>query len=157
MSKLPNPTKKRLASIARALESGASRADAASDAGIDPDHLTEWLRRAKAGDSDFRLVPGQIVRAEARARIRAAEGVIAAAADDWRAAAWFLERRDPDEWSKGGARVDLSKFIAIEDVAELLRELNELIREVVHDTEARTPIMHGLHRMAQQVKARRAG
>ena len=53
----------------------------------------------------------------------------------WRAAAWLLERIDPDQFLKQPAQ-----GISLNDLREFMEELSELIDEEVHDADTRTRI-----------------
>lgn len=55
------------------------------------------LRRAKPRMRDFR---DALTRAEAEGELRHVALVAKAAEDDWRASAWYLERRSPDRWRR---------------------------------------------------------
>jgi hypothetical protein len=86
--------------LIEALRSGACRVDACRAAGI---HYNTLLAREKKGESQK---SGEYVEflealrvAEAEATITNVE-VITRAAQDWRAATWFLEHKYPDKWAR---------------------------------------------------------
>ena len=102
MKKTGRPTKftsERAEIILDALRRGASLAAAAAEAGVNADTLLNW-RRAR------RAFAQQVDQAMAVGALRALDTIWAAAkAGDWRAAAWLLERRYPDEY--GRTQVDV--------------------------------------------------
>lgn len=55
------------------------------------------IRRARAGYREFREA---LSRAEAESEMAAIANVQRAFGDDWRSAAWYLERRGPDRWRR---------------------------------------------------------
>lgn len=112
--------------ICRELAEGLSIASACAAAGIDRATYHRWIARGDEGPpfSDFR---DAATRARA-AGTRGLELTVRTAADgDWRAAAWMLERRAPEDWSKrteitgrDGGPVEVRDVTALID-AELAR------------------------------------
>ena len=90
------------------LSSGNYDAVAARGAGISPRTLREWLQRGLSQskrDEPYRKLRERL--AEARATAEAAyvaRIASAAAAGDWKAAAWFLERSYPARWGRPALR-----------------------------------------------------
>jgi len=90
--------------IVRALRAGNYFRTACIHAGISEATGYEWLARGR-GEHDRPQTPlyaafaEACARAEADAETRAVAQIITAGRDDWRANAWFLERRRPAEWS----------------------------------------------------------
>ena len=73
---------------------------ACSQAGVSVTTYHNWLHRGEAGEEPFLGFLKAVTRAKEDG-IRALAGTIRKeAVTDWRAAAWMLERRDPDEWSR---------------------------------------------------------
>lgn len=74
-------------------------------AGISHETYYTWMDKGSEGIAPY----ADFFEAATRARVEGlralASTVREAALDDWRAAAWMLERRSPDEWSK---RTELS-------------------------------------------------
>jgi transposase len=93
MARKTKYTEERAQRIIQAVEVGATYRLAAAYAGITDDTLTNWRKRY----SDF---SERLVAAEGRAGIRWLSRIEEAAKDDWRAAAWKLERRHPEEYGK---------------------------------------------------------
>ena len=82
----------RIATVLESLRIGCSRRVAAASAGISDDTLRRWAARSPS----LRL---EIEKAEAQATMAAVESVRRASlGGDWRASAWWLERRNPEEW-----------------------------------------------------------
>jgi len=95
-------TKKRLRAILEPLRAGGTRKAAAASAGVGESTLHDWLRAARGGGTSLQgelLI--EVERAEAQAEARAT-GVITAAVEggDWKAAAWWLERRRRADWGR---------------------------------------------------------
>jgi len=86
-------TPDRVAKIIQAIDMGATFELAAGYAGICPDTMTAWRDRY----SDF---SDQMREAEGRAAVKWLAKIEAAANDDWRAAAWNLEKRHPQTYGK---------------------------------------------------------
>jgi hypothetical protein len=89
-----------------ALRTGSYRGDAARRVGIAEHTLYEWISRGRddfeAGiDSPCCQLFRDIQKAEADAKVNAL-ALIAKAANNgaWQAAAWMLERKNPEQWGK---------------------------------------------------------
>ena len=90
------------AAIVASIANGATRQAAADLAGIGAATVREWIARGEGRDPDRPATPeledfaAEVRRAEASLEIRCVETILAS--DNWRAAAWLLERRFPDRW-----------------------------------------------------------
>ena len=78
--------------ILNALRVGNTRTDSALAAGISYELLRQWC-----GSLEFLAA---VQRAEAEARLRMVGIIAKAAVNTWQAAAWFLERREPEHWGR---------------------------------------------------------
>ncbi len=89
------------ARVVTAISGGNTRETAASYAGIRRATLFEWLARGRAARSGlFRDFADAIEKAEADASVTSVGLIRRAAQTSWQAAAWWLERRYPDEWGR---------------------------------------------------------
>lgn len=86
-----------IATIVNAIRSGAYQYVAARAAGVAPGTLTRWLSTEGPEYDELRAA---LAEADAEGEIRAIAIINKAALDDWRAAAWFAERRYKDRWGK---------------------------------------------------------
>lgn len=133
--KLTPETQKKILDAVRA---GAYMEQAAHHAGINQATLYRWLERGAGDDAParFREFREALTRARADAEVGAVAALRRAMPDDWRAAAFFLERSFPVRWRRrdshehtgpdGGpvriTDVDLSRLPA-EDLEQLERIL----------------------------------
>jgi hypothetical protein len=78
--------------IINALRVGSSRVAAIARTAIDKDTYSEWLKR-------FPTFAWEVVQAEAAVEITLVQ-IVTSRKPGWQAAAWQLERRYPDRWSK---------------------------------------------------------
>lgn len=95
----------RHAALVAALEAGAYRETAARGANIGVSTLYRWLEQGEADHEDgresaFRELWEAATRAEAVAEHEALDRVLTAGREDWRAAAWYLERKAPGRWGR---------------------------------------------------------
>jgi hypothetical protein len=96
-SKLTPETQKKLCD---ALAGGATRADAALFAGLEVSSFYRWLRQGKAARRGAVCQFYHAVKAaEAAVAVRCTARVQAATLEDWKAAAWWLERRRPRQFA----------------------------------------------------------
>ena len=89
------------ARIVNALRIGAYQVHAAKAARVSPDSLAKWLRKGRAGDERYAQFASDCDEAMAQFANRL-QGTItkAAIAGDWKAAAWDLERRYPEQYAR---------------------------------------------------------
>lgn len=95
--------------VARCLSAGLTRQLAASYAGIPPSRIELWMRKGEDGHDEYVDAWQIIAKAEAEAALSMLDVVAGAAtggagydatAQDWKAAAWILERRFPNAYGK---------------------------------------------------------
>src|SRR5215831_11568853 len=89
--------------ILDAIRAGATRRAAAGHANVDESTLWRWTQRNATFASD-------LARAEHDVEVRYAALIQHAASDDWRAAAWWLERRRPADYAQR-ERVDIHAYV----------------------------------------------
>ncbi|MBX9790187.1 MAG: hypothetical protein K2Y37_14820 [Pirellulales bacterium] len=92
-------TPDRRARILAAARAGQWRSTAATAGGIDYATLKRWLNRA-ASEPAYAEFRRELLEAERAAELDALAGIRSAGRDDWRALAWYLERRHAKRWAK---------------------------------------------------------
>ncbi len=91
--------------ICDSVRSGNWLETAAQAAGIDRDTLFSWKRKGRTDVEEGRTSSiyaefvNPIARAEAECEAAGLARIRGAAERDWRAAAWYLERRHPERWT----------------------------------------------------------
>lgn len=89
------------AAVVQAISTGNTRDTAAAYAGIRRTTLYEWLARGRAAtEGVYRDFADAVEKAEADAVVISVALIRSAAQKNWQAAAWWLERRYPDEWGR---------------------------------------------------------
>ena len=88
--------------ILELLRQGISRRGAAETSGVSARTLQRWMKKGEDGEGEeWELFTRQVHGAEASAEYNAVNVILEAAEKgDWRAAAWWLERRHPQQWGK---------------------------------------------------------
>lgn len=104
-------------SILDDLATGNTRTCAAARAGISARTLRRWLAAGRNAHEPYVSFLTAVKKAEQDAQAFCVRTILAASKKSWQAAAWFLERRYPEEF--GTNRTEL---------AELRRRMNELER-----------------------------
>ena len=75
----------------------------ATAVGLNRATLNRWLARGRSDDpkdAEFKALRERIVQARAEGEARNVTIIATAAAKDWKAAAWLLERQYPARWSR---------------------------------------------------------
>ena len=98
MGRRSKATEARIEALLIALGTGCTREAAAGHAGIHRTTLYRWLEN----DPGLRA---RVEKAEADVEVRLAAEIVQAAPDDWRAAAWMLERRRPGSYGRAQSAV----------------------------------------------------
>lgn len=106
--RIGRPTKltpEALDSILNTVAHGSTFHAAAEAAGINRTTLVAWRERGEADldnhkDTVFARLADGLPRARARGEASLVDTIRAHATMDWRAAAWLLERRSPEDWAK---------------------------------------------------------
>lgn len=128
MSKNGRPTKltpEVAKKITWALRLGNFRKTAAAYAGVSERTLTEWLSRGSREESGlYADFYAEVMEAEQAAEVRALGAIHQAMQrGDWKAAAWFLERKHPDRYCVKSAvllghRLKIEGDVALQDLSD---------------------------------------
>ncbi len=84
--------------ICDAIKEGNTYENAAQLAGICEKTLYNWIQRGKDGEDGFLQFLQALKKANAKAEQKMVSVIVASAPRNWQAAAWFLERRNPQHW-----------------------------------------------------------
>lgn len=95
---------------------------ACAEVGVPYATLMHWLSLRKRGHN-YALLAERWEEAKMRARARLAQHVIDRSAEDWKAAAWLLERLDPQTWPQKPEVVVTTHVHQGAEVAPLLAKL----------------------------------
>ena len=119
--------------ICQHIQNGHCAADAARLAGVNPRTWEAWLHKSRQGVAGYEFVETEHDRATAFGIDKMLGYVRQAAPEDWRAAAWVIERRGGAAWQKptqvnlsGGLDVNVGKLSDDEVDAELAKAEAEL-------------------------------
>lgn len=96
-TKLTDRTKE---DIVKALKAGNSRRDSALYAGISEATFYSWMARGREGEPLYAEFLEAVEKAEAQSVVRNVAIIQRAAEETWQAAAWWLERKRPDDWGR---------------------------------------------------------
>lgn len=107
------------------LQNGNYIETAAAVCGISKSTLYLWLKRgARSKKGIYRDFSDAVIKAQGLAEARDVSIITKAASDDWKAAAWRLERKFPNKW---GRRINIAdagkidpKELSDEELLELL-------------------------------------
>jgi CRP-like cAMP-binding protein len=110
--------------ILSSLRAGATRTAASEAAGIHRDTFREWARANSAFSA-------AVEKAEAQAEANAVRVVRTAMADHWQAAAWWLERRRPNEFG----RIDRVEVMLRREAERIAGELGMEVEDVIREAE----------------------
>ncbi len=113
---------------------GCTRYTAARYVGCRPADISREIGR----DRDF---AAQIAKAEEAAEVYYMQQIKAAAKKEqyWRAAAWVLERRNPNRYAARGAQT-----ITFEQLARLITQIAEIVGGEINDPQVRVNILKRL-------------
>lgn len=122
---MPRPTRvlnpETVGKLLSALDNHATISDACAIAGIDRSTFYQWRKWGKAGEEPYKGIMEEVAAAQASKRQACVAKV--ATAEDWRAAAWYLQRSDPETWGDPGEK---GKGQGGADVAAWIRKLSML-------------------------------
>lgn len=115
--------------IATMIRAGTSVTVACEAAGISRETFYQWLKRGEsraAKDAAHREFRERISSARAEAEARAVTIIATAAREDWRAAAWLLERSFPERWGSSAERERLNEKPKADAPPDPFAEVDEL-------------------------------
>lgn len=126
-------TPERIRKIIKALKEGSPHETAAALAGIGKTAFYEWLKKGeKAKTGEYRAFYDKVKEAEAYAEAERVRRINKAGREgDWKADAWYLERRYPDKWGRRVISADLNHSGEVierheyEATAEITHKLQE--------------------------------
>jgi len=131
-------TPERADRIVQLLKAGQHRSTACQAVGVADRTLRTWLARADEGDERWVDFARRVREAEAECESRAIIAIQLKGKDDWRAMAWWLERRFPLRWGETRgqqAKLDQERESMLETLVRVLekRGLGEAAEEVVRE------------------------
>lgn len=112
-------TPERTSIIIRALREGNTQEVSSRLAGISRTLFRDWRTKGKEGDPRYAQFAEDIDNALAEAEAEMVARVRTASFDTWQAAAWWLERRKPDDWGKREPKTDTTPANAGFDLSRL--------------------------------------
>ncbi len=109
---------------------------ACARAGVAKSTVAEWVLRGERGEEPFAEFSARWAQARARAQATLLENIRGAAASgDWRAAAWALERANPEEYPREPAITVTTNIQPGVAVGDLLARLGSTARRPAESTE----------------------
>jgi hypothetical protein len=119
--------------IVDAIRAGNYMETAAAYAGISKDTFYRWLRRgARARNGIYKNFHDAVEKALAESEVRDVMIIANAAATDWKAAAWRLERKFPERWGKKTQYYDNEeeRFLKLEQLRLAIEKTKAEIKEI---------------------------
>lgn len=126
---LPKINDETIAALIRLVSSGVPYETAADSVMITDRTLYKWLRRGRASTKKtcpYRQLVQGLKKAHADAITRNVAIIQKAAQKTWQAAAWWLERREPDKFGSEGRTIRELKSLVIQLTKDGRVHLNEL-------------------------------
>lgn len=102
--------------ICKLVSAGVSIEAAATSQGVSERTVYNWLERGKRGERAYAEFAIEARKAMGSVEARLSMNVVARAKDDWRAGAWYLERRTAERFGEQG---------------KLERKLEEIVEKVL--------------------------
>lgn len=129
MARFSVKTPERVSAIMKALRAGSTRRAAAQFGEIHVDTFYDWFNN----DPSF---SDEVLKAEADAEVRFTTKIATAAEETWQAAAWWLERRRPDDFREQRGQI-ISGNLQL-GLSELMREARKT-KNAARDAESPPP------------------
>jgi hypothetical protein len=135
MGRLPSLTPEIQERICGAIRIGATYRCSAKYAGINRATFFVWMKKGRTQKRGlYRDFHSAVRKANAEAEVAAVRAIWQAGQNgDWKAAAWWLERRNPQRW----ALRDRKQFA---EVLDRMRALRKQIQEVQKGREQKVPV-----------------
>lgn len=113
------------------LEAGLTRECAAARAGVGNHHFKKWMKFGKQDIEPFTKFYEDVRKAERTAEASNVITIQLASKMDWKAAAWWLERKFPETWSPNSTEY--------REAMKLVKELSNRLREQVEKEAGENP------------------
>jgi hypothetical protein len=116
-----------------ALKDGAQITNACQIAGVCYKTYRTWMIKGEAGDPNYVSFYQNAIKAIAEAELGLVRNIKIASKDDWRAAAWMLERRHSESWAN-------TQRIQLEATKEVEKQVSLFLQKILGDAEIPTEI-----------------
>lgn len=127
------PTEAQARRMIEAILNGATRKAARIAAGIPATSFYEWCAKGKDGTHEpYASFRAALLDAEAEVEENMCTVIVEAAPDDWKAAAWWLEKRRHNAFGKRMALQAVVKKEAALNDPEMQKQLRETMREALN-------------------------
>lgn len=134
--------------ITKKITEGMYVTDACATFGIGKDSWYDWMKKAKREPDIYPLCvrfSESIMKAQADCKAYFIEKLKNASVVEWKAAAWYLERRFPKEYGKReqldisgvDAEADNLKVKTEQDLIDEIKETDSALKELEHDGKPR--------------------
>jgi hypothetical protein len=90
------------------LRAGNYMGVALAASGVPKQTFSDWMQRGESDadiDAPYRELRARVLQARAEGEVRNVAQIARAAATNWQAAAWMLERQFPDRWGRVSVRM----------------------------------------------------
>lgn len=114
--------------IFAALKDGAQITNACQIAGISYRAYRNWMIKGEAGDPSYTAFYQAATKAIAEAELGLVRNIKLASKDDWRAAAWMLERRHSESWAN-------TQRIQLEATKEVEKQVSLFLQKILGDAD----------------------
>jgi len=124
-------TPERRAKAVAAVKLGMTRAQQAAYAGVSLSTLQKWLAKGRAAKGGaLSKWADEMEESEAVAIARNLAVIMKAAREGtWQAAAWYLERKYPDDYGRRVPTIEVTQQVGVQVVEQTSQELLEIARE----------------------------
>jgi hypothetical protein len=130
-------------SIIEAIQLGGHLDDAAQRGGINRRTLYRWLEKGKQYQADLEKgsepnkddlpyynLMRNVEDTSASVRLRMVGRILVAADDDWKAAAWYLERSQPEQWGRRNQPIEAVVAEQQQSIDTITAEALALVEQV---------------------------